>query len=578
MTELELNVRVAGEAGQGIDTFTRLFAGAWTRLGYYAFSSNYVESRIRGGVNHAQIRVRSTPVWAQRDAMDLLVVLSQAAFGEHVPKANSSTLILYDEKNVEDTSAFAEGQQIAMPFVDIAREDGGKAVMANVVAAGAAASLLGLEASALTSLIQDHLKSPEQNVAAAARGEAYIMDQYAQFKKPPVRPPQTPVAKLAMTGNHALALGAITANCRFMAAYPMSPSTSIIEYFFHVANEMGLIPVQAESEVAAMNMVTGASYMGARAMTATSGGGFDLMLEALSFAGMAEIPLVAIDCCRPGPSTGLPTRTDQSDLDLLVHAAHGEFPRVVLAPRDGLDAFYAIQRAFNLADKYQVPALVLGDEHLSMSTFTVDETAFELERVPRVSRKPAASPSPGSYQRYAVTEDGVSPWVDPGAREIPVLASGDEHDEHGFYDESAENRVKMQDKRLRKESHILADLPPPTVTGNAEGPQVVLVGYGTSHGALAEATEILNAQGTRACLVHFTAVWPFPVEKVKPLVDPLVTMQVPVVVVEGNSTAQFRQILAQKLNLRDTRSLLRYDGRPFTVDYILTNLENQQVI
>lgn len=581
MKIIELNIRVTGEAGQGIDTYAQLIAKSFTRMGYFVLFANYVESRIRGGINHSQIRISDEPIWAIRDKIDYLIALSQAGFNKHCAEGDAETLILFSSEKIKPVDQVEfRGRPVPIPFIEIAKEDGGVAVMANVVAAAATLTLAGVPLDSLNQAIEMEIgKKVDENIASALRGKKFVETHFMELiTDNKITARETRSKNFLLTGNEVLAMGAIVANCRFIAGYPMTPATSILEFFFKKMDKLGLVAVQAESEDAAMNMVVGASYMGVRAMTATSGGGFDLMTEALSLAGMSEIPVVVVDSCRPGPSTGLPTRSEQSELFLAIHGGHGEFPRVVLAPKDAVDAFYLVQKAFNFADKYQTPVIVLSNQYLSMSSFTISEEMLDFGKIQAETRKPfMLNEETRDYCRYLNTTDGISPWLNPGDTEEIVLATGDEHTEQGYYTEEADLRVAMQDKRLRKEMSILDDIEAPEIIYPNTKPELIIVGWGSTYGTLKEVVLRLTQSGKACSLVHFNQLWPFPRKKVLKVFDKVLVKPAPILVIEENSTGQLNNLLRCEIGLESSGTILRYDGRPFTVDYLWDKIMKLEV-
>ena len=296
---------------------------------------------------------------------------------------------------------------------------------------------------------------------------------------------------MTVSGNQALALGALAAGLRFYSAYPMSPSTGIMEYLAEKGAGCGVVVEQAEDEIAAVNMAIGASFAGARAMTGTSGGGFCLQVEGLGLAGMAEVPLVIAVIQRPGPATGLPTRTEQSDLKFVISASQGEFPRMVIALRGHADAFHQTIRAFDIAERYRIPVILLSDQYLADETATVKP--FELA-VPKAADEPGtpdAQPDEGPYLSYRLTDDGISPRLLPGNPDHFVAADSDEHDENGKITESAAIRTQMMDKRMRKLDKLQLELQEPELIG-PETCRTLLIGWGSMQGPLMEAVALLN--------------------------------------------------------------------------------------
>jgi 2-oxoglutarate ferredoxin oxidoreductase subunit alpha len=372
-----------------------------------------------------------------------------------------------------------------------------------------------------------------------------------------------------LNGNDAIALGARAAGLKFFAFYPMSPSTSIGLTLAAQAASMGLIVEQAEDEIAVINMALGASFAGAPSMAATSGGGFALMTEGVSLAGMTETPLVLAVCQRPGPATGLPTRTEQGDLDLVLHAGHGEFPRAVFAPGSVEDCFYLTRQAFETAERSQGPVFLLTDQFLADSYRAV--LPFDLAPLPRsnsLTRDPAPGTPTGGYRRYAFTADGVSPRLLPGLTRGLVLADSDEHTEDGHLTEDLAVRKLMVEKRLKKNALLLERVLPPERLGPTD-PDLLLVTWGSSRGAALEAAETRSARGRATGVLHFSQVWPLRPDQFLPFLEEAGE----VVAVEGNAAGQFARLLRRETGFRVRRQIHRYDGWPITPEYILRELE-----
>jgi 2-oxoglutarate ferredoxin oxidoreductase subunit alpha len=430
--------------------------------------------------------------------------------------------------------------------------------MTNTVALGAALSLINSELSVLNGVLKKHFGGPvaDENVAAAAAGYEHARSLY---KGSLARiGPVASAVRMLMTGNEALSLGAIAAGCKFMAAYPMTPTTSIMEYLAAHAKECNAVMVHAEDEIAAIHMAIGASYAGVRAMTATSGSGFCLMSEGLGLAGMTETPVVIVEGQRAGPAIGFPTRMEQGDLLFLLYAHQGEFARAILAPTTIEDCFWSAVKAFNLADKYQTPVFVLTDSFLASSFGTVD--GFDLSKVvvDRGAVHTDADGDPSAYLRHKLTDDGISPRAFPGRGKTLVVTDSDEHDEAGHMTEDAGVRTAQMDKRLRKLTSMVGDVTAPYVYG-PEKADVLLIGWGSTYGALQEAADLLRPVVSSRVL-QLNQIWPFPSEAV----DAEMRRARLSYVVENNATGQLARLIRSETGNRVTGSILKYDGRPFT--------------
>jgi 2-oxoglutarate ferredoxin oxidoreductase subunit alpha len=375
---------------------------------------------------------------------------------------------------------------------------------------------------------------------------------------------------MLITGNEAIALGASAAGCTFMAAYPMTPATSIMEYLAGKSEELGLVVVQPEDEISAMNMIVGAAFAGARAMTATSGSGFALMVEGLGLAGITETPIVAVLAQRPAPAVGLPTRTEQGDLQFVLTAAPGEFPRAVLAPATIEDAFWLTVKAFNLAEKYQLPVILLTDQHLAASYATVEK--FDLSKV-NIDRGLLLSEEEiaglGGYKRHQITPSGISPRALPGGNAL-VVTDSDEHDEEGHLIEDADTRTRMVLKRLRKLDAMRGEIGSPRIYGPQKA-ETTVVGWGSTYGALREAVDIMRAEGLDVNLMQLTELWPFPAEAVSDVLDGARRS----FVVENNATGQLARLIRSETGKKATGIISKFDGRPFTPAHIVSELKKE---
>jgi 2-oxoacid:acceptor oxidoreductase, alpha subunit len=372
---------------------------------------------------------------------------------------------------------------------------------------------------------------------------------------------------MLLSGNKAIALGALTAGLKFYSAYPMSPSTSIMEYLALKADEAEVIVEQAEDEIAAVNMAIGASYAGARAMTGTSGGGFSLMVEGLGLAGMTEIPLVLVNVQRPGPVTGFPTRTEQSDLKFMISASQGEFPRMVIALRNHEDAYYQTIRAFNMAEKYQIPVILLSDQYLADSTATIP--MFDPDRIKLY--EPEEISAKQEYLRYRYTDSGISPRIFPGAKEGFAAADSDEHDELGHIVEDSETRIRMMNKRMGKLKLIEEELMEPELLGEQE-PEILLVGWGSLYGPLDEAVRLLNQKGgKRFGALVFGDIWPLP----KKLLMEKAKTASKIINVEQNYCGQLASLIRETTGITTNTSVLKYDGRQLSGEEITAHIEKE---
>jgi len=548
----DINVVIAGAAGEGVQTVGDILAHTISAQGYAVFTWQEYESRIRGGQNSYSIRIGEKLQNAPLLAADVLLALNEGAVKKYEP-------LLKEEGTLLAQSQVRE-RMIAIPFVEIAEEELGDKMYANTIAAGALVGVLGIDLDTLKQVLVEKFRRKgnevvESNLSAAEEG--YRRATQGCKDMCPWKLPRRGGRYYLISGNEAIPLAAAFAGCRFIAAYPMTPSTGIITYLAREEELLGVFAEQAEDEIAAVNMALGASYAGARAMTATSGGGFALMVEGVSLAGMTETPLVIVLAQRPGPATGLPTRTAQGELLFAINAGHGEFPKLVLAPSNPYDAFHKIVKAFNLADKYQMPVIVLTDHFLADSQFSVSD--FDL-----------GTAGPGfyladpqeirDYKRYRLTEHGISPRLYPGQSEHLVGVDSDEHDEEGHITEDLGATVRaMVQKRLAKIDGLKKEISLPEEI-SVNDVDTVLVGWGSSRGALLEGLSLLKQEGKKAGMIHFTELWPLP-EFTFPEGKTYIT-------VESNATGQLARLLRSEYDVSFQGTINRYDGLPLTGEYI----------
>ncbi len=550
---VDFNVIIAGAAGEGVQTVGDILAAAISAQGYAVSTWKEYESRIRGGLNSYSIRVSDKPRNAPLEEADVLVALNRGAVDKYEKRLKQDGTLLFKET--------LKGRRMAaVDFVKIAKEEIGKKIYANTVAVGALAAALGMDLEGLKAVLDRVFQKKSGDVRESNRRAAELGFQAAQKECEDVCPWTLEGADgryLLMTANDAIPLAAAHAGCRFIAAYPMTPSTGIITALAKERDRLGVFAEQAEDEIAAVNMAIGASFAGARAMTATSGGGFALMVEGISLAGMTETPLVVVLAQRPGPATGLPTRTAQGELLFAVNAGHGEFAKMVMAPSGPRDAFLKTVRAFNLADKYQTPVILLTDQFLADSRFSIDE----LDPDEAVAEFYTAEPSEiQDYGRYRITEGGISPRLIPGESEHLVGADSDEHDDLGHITEDLQDTaLPMAEKRLAKLKGLRREVNPPEESGLQDA-DVVFVGWGSSRVAILEAIELLSGDGVNAGMIHFTEVWPLPDYRFP---DGKAYWSV-----EGNATAQLARLLRSEYDVSFEGHIGRIDGLPLTADYI----------
>ena len=555
-----LHVLIGGEAGQGLVTVGSLLARVLVRSGYSIVVTQSYQSRIRGGHNTFSVIAGNDEVVSPGGPVDILVALNEETIGLHREELAEGGVILADESGGGD-----DGACIRVPFGTLAGDE----LFVNTAALGLLCALLGLGTESAgevleSSLGKKHPEALEENLRVLETAYGWAGEHTDDDHRLP--PVDEAGDRIMLNGNEAIALGAVSAGARFCAFYPMTPATSVPLTMIGMAGRMGLVVEQVEDEIAAINMAAGASYAGAPSLVATSGGGFALMVEGLSLAGMTETPLVIVIAQRPGPATGLPTRTEQADLDFALYAGHGEFPRAVFTPGTVEECFDLTRQAFVLAERYQSPVFILTDQFLADSYRAVEP--FDVEGLGEV--RPGADPESVEvpYLRHRVTESGVSPRLLPGASSHLVVTDSDEHTEDGHLTEDLVERIRQVDKRLRKGGGLAGEALPPEADGD-EKPDILLVSWGSTKGSVTEVARVLRTGGKRVRTLHFPQVWPFPRG---PVLDELQAAK-RVICVEGNALGQFAGLVRREIGFEIRESVRRYDGLPITPEYILERIE-----
>jgi 2-oxoglutarate ferredoxin oxidoreductase subunit alpha len=569
---IDVNFMIGGEAGQGVQSVGFLLAKALVRCGYHVFADQDYESRVRGGHNFFRVRAKDSPVYAISVPIDILVALDKDTVDIHRAELTRSGVIIYDGEKIKDVGD--GGAMFGVPLNKIAKETTGNAQVSNTVALGAIFALIRSDLNVLASLVQEYFgggKVGEDNAKAVRTGYDYAIQNYRGDFKQRLSPIDNK-GRMLINGNEAIALGAIASGCKFVSGYPMTPTTPIIEYMAAKSREFDLAVFQPEDEIAAVNSIIGAAYAGVRAMTATSGGGFCLMVEGLSLAGMTETPIVVVLGQRPGPAIGLPTRTEQGELEFAIHAGHGDYPKAVLAPGTIEDAFWLTVKAFNMADKYQLPVIVITDHHLASSYFTADKFDLSKITVDRGELLSEGGRAAGTeYKRYQLTASGISPRAFPMQQEgVLVVADSDEHSEEGHIIEDAETRNNMMRKRMNKLVGMKQEMSSPRIEG-ARKADITLAGWGSTYYAIREAAEILRAEGVSVNSLHFSELWPFPADGVAEVLSGAGKLYV----VESNASGQLAQLIQAETCVKVSDRILKYDGRPFTPSDIVQEVKKR---
>lgn len=569
-----LTWKIGGEAGYGIMSTGVIFSRIFTKKGYFVIDSNEYPSLIRGGHNTYTVRVSLNQIFSIDKDINILVALNQETLTLHQEETTYGGYIIYDEDvcDIKDIKrARKDINYIMVPFSKIISELGAPKVMINNISLGASVALLNYDMEILKNVIKDNFSRKgteivDLNIRSSELGYKYVKEKIktASYELEIVNP----VGKMLLTGNDAVFLGAVRAGCKFYAAYPMTPSSSILHSFASAEGDYNIVTKHAEDEIAVINMAIGASFAGARSMVATSGGGFSLMNEGLSSAAMTETPIVVVLCQRPAPAIGLPTWTEQGDMLFAVHASHGEFLRVVIAPGDPEECFYLTGKAFNLADKYQIPVIIMLDKYLSESHFSYEKFDFKKIAVDRGELLTAVKNKSGEYKRYSDTEDGISPRVVIGIENGIHIANSDEHNEKGFSEEDAYNRKIMVDKRFRKIKKLIEEIPPPKIYGPADA-EITIWSWGSCKGPILEAMSILNQKEKKVNLVHFTFLYPFDYESIAGVIEESNKN----VVVENNKTSQLSKIIMMNTGHKIKNKILKYSGRQFLPGEIISGIE-----
>lgn len=559
-----ISVVICGAAGQGIQTVEMILTKICKLNGYHIFATREFMSRIRGGVNSTEIRISSRPVKAYVRTIDILIPLNELAIPHLCKRIDQETIIIGEEDNIKSSDLPNKCKILNIEFTKLAKEIGGR-IYSNIIATGLISGLLGIKEKILENYIGEYFSNKgekiiENNIKATLKGRElgikFLEDEEIKLS---LETNSNLKDHIVLNGAEAIGLGALAGGCNFISSYPMSPSTAVLVFISECMKEFNIVSEQAEDEISAINMGLGAWYAGGRAMITTSGGGFALMNEGLSLCGMIESPMVVHVAQRPGPATGLPTRTEQGDLLFSLFAGHGEFPRVIYAPGSIEDAFYLTQKAFNIADKYQIPVIILTDQYLMDSYYNL--TAFDLSKF---ENKEHIIETDKDYMRYRFTDNGISPRGIPGYGEGLVMVDSDEHDEFGRITEDFDLRIKMVDKRLKK-LNLDDDFISPEFIGS-KGYKYLILCWGTNYHIVKEAISELNDD--RLALLYFKQVYPLS-KDIKEKLNNNATL----IMVENNARAQFGMLLKLFADINTDHNILKYNGLPFSVEEIVESLK-----
>lgn len=555
----EVSLVIGGEAGQGIDAITQIIAETAKKNCFNVFYSKEYMSRIKGGFNSSTIRISSNKVCAYRENVDFAFAISKDSLIHLERRFSQKTIIFYEYENNEVLNKFQNN--IKIEFSQIAKEIGDKLYI-NSIISGIIAGILNIDLE----ILDENIKSAffnksseviEKNLLASKKGYELGKD-ITQKNNIIIDIPKDLTIKneLFIDGNDAISLGCLAGGVDFISSYPMSPSTGVLTFMAKHSSEFNVLVEQAEDEIAAINMGLGAWYAGARAMTSTAGGGFALMSEAVSLSGMTETPMVIYVGQRPAPATGLPTRTEQGDLNLVLYSGHGEFPRIIFAPGNFEDCFYLAQKAFDLADKFQVPVFILSDQYLVDSGYNVPSFDLDKQEIAECIKETSAD-----YKRYEFTDDGISQRGIPGWGEGLVVVDSDEHDEEGHITEDFDVRIKMMQKRMNKLNLIREDLVAPDFFGN-ENANILVIGWGSTCSIIKEALAEINNDDIG--FLYFKQLYPLNNSVLR-----FFENKKKIICVENNYTGQFANLLKLELEVQVNEKILKYNGLPFSVEELV---------
>lgn len=558
---MEYNILIGGSAGQGLDTLSDFLERSIKKFGFYVFSNKDYMSRVRGGHNFIQIRFGENKIYSHKNELDLILALDENTISYQKDRLKDDGIIISDKSIKNEYKKI-----IKLPLIETAKGLSLSKAFTSV-AAGVILKYFSIDLENIDKYFSSKLSEDirNKNIQAVKLGYDLIESKHKMQGN-------DLSDHILINGNNAIALGAIAGGLDFYSAYPMTPATSIMTYLAKKQVETGMVVDQAEDEIAAINFAIGASYAGARAMTGSSGGGVSLMVEAFGLAGITETPIVIVDSQRPGPATGLPTRTEQSDLSFLLTASQGEFPRILISVRNAEDAFYKTVKALNLADKYQTVVILLTDQYLADSNITIPKYNLNNIEIERYISNGEELKEDEEYKRYKVTQSGISPRMIPGnSKNQVVLVDSDEHTEESHITEEAEVRNAQMEKRMKKLELIKKDIEEPEFIGK-EDLEILLLGFGSTYGALKDAVEELNNQGEKVGALSFGDIYPLPEEGLRKYAK-----QAKIIInVEQNFTGQLGKLITQETGILMTYSILKYDGRQICGNDIVARLRKEE--
>ncbi|MHA1244696.1 MAG: 2-oxoacid:acceptor oxidoreductase subunit alpha [Candidatus Heimdallarchaeota archaeon] len=561
----DISIVLCGAAGQGIKTVEQFLTYAFHEEGYNIVATKEYMSRVRGGTNSTELRVSSKKVKAFVDTIDIFIPLNDTAIARQRKRITKDTIIIGEPKFIEKELDMKKFKVIEIPWSDMARELGNK-IFSNTIAAGVLAEFFQIDKEIGKAYLKKRFASKGDDIVTK-NFEAFdwgceVADEIIKEKGLKIKIKKDPKisSELMYNGANAIGLGAIAGGCNFMCSYPMSPSTGVLLFLAEHSDEFEIFVEQAEDEIAAINASLGAAYAGARAMVTTSGGGFALMGEGISLSGIIETPIVVHIAQRPGPGTGLPTRTEQGDLELALYSGHGDFPRIILAPGSLEDAFEVTIKAFEFADQYQTPVIILTDQYFMDLYYN-----FPAPDVSNLEIKNDIVKTKKDYQRYKLTKTGISPRGIPGFGEGLVRADSDEHDEDGFITEDLDHtRVKMVEKRLAKLAEITNNCLPLELIGEKDY-ETLVIGWGSTYEAIKEALERIDDK--KLAFLHFKQVYP-----IHPDTEDYLKKAKKLIIVENNVTGQFAKLLRLNTSFTIEDKILKFTGMPFSVEELIEKI------
>ncbi len=567
----DYSIVISGAAGQGVKTVEEILVGVLKKSGYHIFATKEYESRVRGGINSTELRISSNFVSAYVKRIDILISLNKKAFEHLESRFTQNTYIIADPSNIDKNRVKEKSKLLDLPFIQIASEIGNK-IYSNIIAAGVISGIFNAELYIGIEYLQNRFKLKGENIVAKnkiAFEKGYNLGKdFLKTKKISIDLEKNIATKdnILFNGYEAVALGAIAGGCNFISAYPMSPSTGVLQYIASQSKEFEIVVDQAEDEIAAINKGVAAWYAGARAIVSTSGGGFALMTEGLSLAGILESPLVIHIAQRPGPATGLPTRTAQEDLNLALYAGHGEFQRIIFAPGSIEQAFYLTQSAFNIADKYQIPVFILTDQDFVDAYYDIESLDVSNIKVEKSIVK-----TDKDYQRYKLTENGISPRGIPSYGDGLVRVDSDEHDENGHITEDMDYmRIEMTKKRIYKRFELIQSIAQkPTIIGKNDNLTGIIC-WGSNFHVIKEA--IIENEELKITLIHFHQVYPLHKNT-----NDILSKFNKLILVENNATGQFSNVLKLHANISIPKEnqYLRYSGKPYSMEEIVEIIKKE---